>query len=170
MQLYEKNDDKKSFGKKLQSLRSSKLISKAKMAKLLNVSPSTYACYENGVTDPSPTALKQIADFFNVSIDSLLNYKVDDFNYSKKFWEDAGYTIEHTFKSSQIVLVPPAQSTPDLNNGIVTLNEQPPSVIFANENSFVQVTSLAIENFAMESEKFKRAFCEKYLTDLLAKK
>ena len=57
---------------RLKSLRASKKISQKDFAQALKVSQQTVASWESGRTEPSNTALKEIADYFNVSTDYLL--------------------------------------------------------------------------------------------------
>ena len=57
---------------RLKSLRASKKISQKDFAQALKVSQQTVASWESGRTEPSNTALKEIADYFNVSADYLL--------------------------------------------------------------------------------------------------
>lgn len=57
---------------RLKSLRSSRKISQKDFAQALKVSQQTVASWESGRTEPSNTALKAIADYFNVSTDYLL--------------------------------------------------------------------------------------------------
>lgn len=49
-----------------------KKISQQKMAEILQVSRSTIGMWETGASDPDTDALKNIADYFNVSIDYVL--------------------------------------------------------------------------------------------------
>ena len=57
---------------RLKSLRNSKKLSQKDFAQALKVSQQTVASWESGRTEPSNTALKAIADYFNVSTDYLL--------------------------------------------------------------------------------------------------
>jgi len=57
---------------RLKSLRNSKKLSQKDFAQALKVSQQTVASWESGRTEPSNTALKDIADYFNVSADYLL--------------------------------------------------------------------------------------------------
>ncbi|WDV47384.1 helix-turn-helix transcriptional regulator [Clostridiaceae bacterium M8S5] len=60
------------FDNRLKDLRKEKGIEAQHIAKLLNVSKSTYSYYENNKSEPNYETLKKIADIFNVSIDYLL--------------------------------------------------------------------------------------------------
>ena len=57
---------------RIKKLRKEKKLSQRELAKKINLSPSTIAMYETGQRKPDTDKLKQIADFFNVSIDYLL--------------------------------------------------------------------------------------------------
>ena len=61
---------------RLKDLRSSRRLSQKDFAQALNVSQQTVASWESGRTEPSNTALKDIADYFNVSADYLLGRDV----------------------------------------------------------------------------------------------
>ncbi len=62
-----------SFGRKLYTLRTQKNIGQKEFANYLHVSISTISNYENDVHEPDLPTLVKIADYFNVSIDYLLN-------------------------------------------------------------------------------------------------
>ena len=57
---------------RLKSLRNSRRLSQKDFACALKVSQQTVASWESGRTEPSNTALKAIADYFDVSADYLL--------------------------------------------------------------------------------------------------
>ncbi|EDO1377281.1 helix-turn-helix transcriptional regulator, partial [Listeria monocytogenes] len=50
-------------------------ITQQQMAKLLNVSQNTYSQYETGKIEWTATTLIKIADYFDVSVDYLLDRK-----------------------------------------------------------------------------------------------
>ena len=56
----------------LKNLRLAKKLSQHELADLLKVAPNTLSQWERGVRNPDPNTLKEIADFFNVSLDYLL--------------------------------------------------------------------------------------------------
>ena len=58
---------------RLKELRNQKNISQKKLADKLSVSRSTVAMWETGASQPDTNMLLQIANFFNVSVDYLLN-------------------------------------------------------------------------------------------------
>lgn len=57
---------------RLKYLRNSNKLSQKDFAQVLKVSQQTVASWESGRTEPSNNALKDIADYFNVSTDYLL--------------------------------------------------------------------------------------------------
>ncbi|MBQ9937707.1 MAG: helix-turn-helix transcriptional regulator [Oscillospiraceae bacterium] len=57
---------------RLKEIRKSKGISQLKLAIDLNTTQNTISRYENGKREPGINELIQIADYFNISIDYLL--------------------------------------------------------------------------------------------------
>ena len=62
--------------KSLTLLRTEKSISQKDLARHLHLSPGTISNYENGRHSPDPDTLCDIADFFHVSVDYLLNRSI----------------------------------------------------------------------------------------------
>lgn len=70
----------------LKQLRLSNKLTQAEVAKHLNISMQAYSHYETGRREPDNKTLKNIAEFFNVSIDYLLGKEepgVISKNYSR---------------------------------------------------------------------------------------
>ena len=67
---------------RLKSLRKSKELSQKDFAQALHVSQQTVASWEVGRTEPSNSALKDIADYFHVTTDYLLGRDIDSFSLS----------------------------------------------------------------------------------------
>lgn len=65
--------------KKFKQLRISKGLTQRDIAEYLNIHPASYANYENGKRIPDIQTLVRIADFYNLSIDSLLGRKQETF-------------------------------------------------------------------------------------------
>mgnify|MGYP003304330930 CR=1 FL=1 len=65
--------DTTSLGYKIFTLRENKEIGQKELAKLLHVSVSTISNYEHNVHQPALRTIIKIADYFNVSVDYLLN-------------------------------------------------------------------------------------------------
>lgn len=57
---------------RIRDLREDSDLNQTQLAKILNVSQTTYSRYENGVLDIPNEALIKLADFYNTSIDYLL--------------------------------------------------------------------------------------------------
>ena len=57
---------------KLKEIRESKGISQRQAALALNLSPTVYNRYENGLREPPNALLLVIADYFGVTVDELL--------------------------------------------------------------------------------------------------
>lgn len=59
--------------KNLKSIREDRDIKQKDIAKILNVSQNTYSQYETGVTSLTAEILIKLSDFYDVSIDYLLD-------------------------------------------------------------------------------------------------
>ena len=59
------------FSETLKKLRKEKGLTQVQLAKLLKISKSSISMYENGNREPDFETEELIADFFNVSIDTL---------------------------------------------------------------------------------------------------
>ena len=60
--------------KHLKSLRKSRNLSQQKLADILHISQQSVYKYENDITSPDIETLKRMADYFNTSIDYILEY------------------------------------------------------------------------------------------------
>ena len=67
---------------RLKEIRKAKCISQLKMAIDLNMSQNTISRYETGDREPGINELIKIADYFNISIDYLLE-RTDNPNMQK---------------------------------------------------------------------------------------
>lgn len=72
---------------RLKQLRTDKKLSQHEIAKVIGVRPQTYSNYETGTTEPSIEKLKELANYFNVTLDYLCcrdnvseNYCYEDLN------------------------------------------------------------------------------------------
>lgn len=61
------------LGKKLKELRTAKDLTQQKLADMLDIPRGTYAHYEIGKREPDNATLLQLAKFFKVTVDYLLN-------------------------------------------------------------------------------------------------
>ncbi|MBQ3235558.1 MAG: helix-turn-helix transcriptional regulator [Clostridia bacterium] len=57
---------------RLKQLRNERALTQADVAKHLNITRQGYANYENEVTNPTPTILIKLADYFECSVDYLI--------------------------------------------------------------------------------------------------
>ena len=69
--------------KRLKELRLNKNLTQQQLGKLLSVSGQTTLNWENDITYPSVKKLIELASFFDVSIDYLLDFKEKDTNFDK---------------------------------------------------------------------------------------
>lgn len=69
--------------KRLKKLRLNKNLTQQQLGKLLSVSGQTILNWENDITYPSVKKLIELASFFDVSIDYLLDFKGKDTNFDK---------------------------------------------------------------------------------------
>ena len=60
---------------KLKSLRKERGLTQKEIADYLNTARSTYTQYELGQREPDILVFKKLADFYNVSLDYLLDFK-----------------------------------------------------------------------------------------------
>ncbi len=56
-------------------IRKERKISQQKIAKEIKISQSNYSKYELGIIEPNIETLKKLADYFEVSIDTLVEHK-----------------------------------------------------------------------------------------------
>ena len=62
----------------LKNLRKAKGMSQQELASQINVSQETLSGYERGSREPDYATLQKLANFFNVTVDYLLNAKEND--------------------------------------------------------------------------------------------
>lgn len=61
------------FGITLKELRQSRGLTQEHLARILDITPSAITMYESGARNPSIKILIKLSNFFNVSIDELIN-------------------------------------------------------------------------------------------------
>ncbi len=66
------------FGEKLKSLRKQAKMTQSDLAKKLNLTRQAIAKWESGAGLPDIDNVKKIASLFNVTIDEMLDYKLED--------------------------------------------------------------------------------------------
>ena len=64
-----------SFCENLKSLRKINKLDQLTLAEKINVSPKTISHWETGYTEPSIAQLINIANFFDISVDELIDRK-----------------------------------------------------------------------------------------------
>jgi len=67
-----------SFGSNLERIRKDHKISQAKLGEVLNLTQQMVSSYEKDLSSPNVEILCKIADYFNVSIDSLVDHVVKE--------------------------------------------------------------------------------------------
>ncbi len=60
------------LGRKLRDLREAKKLTQEELSQKLNISRKTVSKWENGVGLPSIQFIKDVADFYGVTIDDIL--------------------------------------------------------------------------------------------------
>lgn len=78
-----KNENNIKLFNRLKEIREDRDLFQKDIAKILNMSQNGYSNYETGICDIPTKILKELAYFYNVSIDYLL-YVTDDRNSHKK--------------------------------------------------------------------------------------
>ena len=77
--------DRMNFGTQLRALIEEQGITQKELAGKLNIAPSTLSCYVQNTREPDLATLMAIADYFDVSIDYLLERQTTQTEYS---WEE----------------------------------------------------------------------------------
>lgn len=65
-----------SLGEKIKKLRKTKNMTQEQLGAILNVAKSTISQYENNINIPDVTMLKKISNYFQISIDSLVDNQI----------------------------------------------------------------------------------------------
>lgn len=96
------------FAHNLISIREEKGLSRQELANLASVSVAAIGYYENGHREPTLSTLKAIATALNVSIDKLLDFHVDEFEYYKNLVEElnidnSGYNSKFPVKGFKVI-------------------------------------------------------------------
>ena len=71
----------------LKAIRISRGIKQKDLAEVLGITQSAYNHYESGRSQPDISTLRKLADFYNLSLDELLNYE-DDFSFGRQIKEN----------------------------------------------------------------------------------
>ena len=89
---------------RIKKLRKKKNLSQRDLAKEINLSPSTIAMYETGKRKPDADKLKQIASYFNVSIDYLLGNTDERKPVNELIKNEEAVEIEELLERYQVML------------------------------------------------------------------
>ena len=88
------------FHEKIKNLREHQELSQKELCNKIGLPASSYCRYESGETQPSPAVLKLIANFFDVSVDYLLDnqfFSDNELVDLQDFIEKGNYTIYGKF-------------------------------------------------------------------------
>ncbi len=90
---------KTSLADKLKELRKSKSVSQEKIAEYLGVSFQAVSKWENGITSPDITLLPDIARYFGITVDELLQVeKIDE----DRYFEECLMKSENIFRNDML--------------------------------------------------------------------
>lgn len=81
---------------RLKELRKENRITQKELAKTIGYEQTIISMWESGTREPSNETLIKLADFFNVSVDYLLNHEVE---YKKKEDYESSYSIVLNFET-----------------------------------------------------------------------
>ena len=70
-----------SIAKKLKELREQKGLNKKQTALNLKMPYTTYCNYESGLREPNADTLKQVAKYYNTTVDYIIGMKIGDKSY-----------------------------------------------------------------------------------------
>ncbi|MCL2061082.1 MAG: helix-turn-helix domain-containing protein [Firmicutes bacterium] len=65
------------LGEKLKILRCEKQLNTRQLSKIVSVSSSMISKWERDINPPKLSHIKKFADYFNISLEELLNDKID---------------------------------------------------------------------------------------------
>lgn len=71
------------ISEKLKELRKSKNLTQLQIAKILNISKTGYASWEQGLAEPGIQYLKKLCALYDISADELLS--IDEYQYSFEY-------------------------------------------------------------------------------------
>ncbi|MDI6601641.1 MAG: helix-turn-helix transcriptional regulator [Thermoanaerobacteraceae bacterium] len=76
------------FGDKLRKLRKERHLTQRELAAKLSISRSALSLYESNKREPDFATLKKIADFFDISLDYLLDREKDSYSTNNYLMPD----------------------------------------------------------------------------------
>lgn len=103
----------------LKNLRKSKGLNQRELSKFLNISQPGYAKYENNLAEPDIKSLKNLANFYGVSIDYLLDNN-QNFSVEQEQMPAPTFTTEELKNSFINTLTEPQQK---IINIVLALDE-----------------------------------------------
>ena len=80
---------------KLKFLREQANLSQSEFSKIFNISQNTYSNYETGKTQPDLELLSKFADFYNVSLDYLID---------RQYRNSIGYLTSEQLENIKVIL------------------------------------------------------------------
>lgn len=131
---------------KLRELRTQNHISQDRLAKELNVGRTTITNYESGESKPDIEMVKKIANYFNVSIDYLLD------NEQQKEPENIEFKKEYNFTEKQEEILEYVKQLDDYQCKVAKvyfqtlLNDFQESEISQNKSKTEWILFLLLEN------------------------
>ena len=72
------------LGEKIKEIRKNKNISQEQLANMLKINRNYLSRIETGKSDPNSTILKQIAEIFNIDLNTLLEINTDKLSNNEK--------------------------------------------------------------------------------------
>ena len=90
---------------KLRDLRIAAGKDQKEIAEMLGVAVSTYSQYETGKTIPSLHVLRKLADYYNVSLDYLVDRTSEDYLHLSEEEKELIYFYNNVTKTSQASLL-----------------------------------------------------------------
>ena len=73
------------IGVNIKRLRQNKGLTQEKLGEVLGISGQAVSKWESGAALPDITILPELADYFGISIDELMGYKLNALTYKEQF-------------------------------------------------------------------------------------
>ena len=99
---------------KLKELREQKKITQTELSNQVNMPLISYTRYENGITEPTIKNLIKLADYYNVSLDYLVD---------RKYGNELGFLTEFQYNTIKCYLLLNEQNQAIINGRIMSLLE-----------------------------------------------
>ena len=104
----------------IKTLRKQKNLSQERLAKKLNLSPQNISKWENGISEPSISYCVKMAEIFNISLDSFLCRKLNNYD-ELELWKEREFNnkvcniLNNTFPSITLGLICEFKKDHDIN-------------------------------------------------------